>query len=31
MIQKNIALSGNYGDMKNFIAEKLEEPIIKDI
>ena len=27
MIQKNIALSENYGDMINFIAEKLAEPV----
>ena len=29
MIQKSIALSENYGDRMNFIAEKLAEPIIK--
>ena len=29
MIQKNVALSENYGDMMNFIAEKLAEPITK--
>ena len=29
MIQKNIALSENYGDMMNFIAAKLAEPITK--
>ena len=29
MIQKNIALSENYGDMMNFKGEKLTEPITK--
>ena len=29
MIQKNIALSENYGDMMSFIAVKLSEPITK--
>ena len=29
MIQENIALSENYGDMMSFIAEKLAEPITK--
>ena len=29
MIQKNIALSENYGNMMNFITEKLAEPITK--
>ena len=29
MIQKNVALSENYGDMMNLTAEKLAEPITK--
>ena len=29
MIQKNIALSENYGDIMNFMADKLAEPITK--
>lgn len=29
MLNKNIALTDNYGDMIRFIAEKIEEPVTK--
>ena len=31
LIMKNIAISENYGDMINFIAKKLEEPVKKHL